>query len=43
MKEKEMNKATRPRNRQNNNKARELPFLEKGLLVGWMTEGCSTW
>ena len=33
MMEKEMNKPTRPTNRQSNNKARE----EKGLLVGWMT------
>jgi hypothetical protein len=33
MKKKDMNKPTRPTNRQiNNNKARE-----KGLLVGWMT------
>jgi hypothetical protein len=32
MKKKEMNKPTRPTNRQINNKARE-----KGLLVGWMT------
>jgi hypothetical protein len=32
MKKKEMNKPTRPTNRQINNEARE-----KGLLVGWMT------
>ena len=32
MNEKEMNKPTRPTNRQNRNKTRD-----KGLLVGWMT------